>query len=132
MTDLPDWLRKLADAVGERMVPVDDATPLGCHTAFAEGVWEVTMFSDRTEIVGGADDGATRPTRFFLDLTTLAECFDEVERFSWQPVSIGQADDLGPHVAVEGRVGGHTVWLRVLADAPRHFGTGRFAGLYDE
>ena len=130
--DLPDWLKRLADEVAGRVVPVDDPAPFGCHTNFAEGVWEITVFSDRTEVIGGAEDGKSRPTRFFLDMTTLGECFERVDRLAWQPVAIGQNDDIGPHIAVEGVVEGHTVWLRVLADMPRHFGSGRFAGLYDD
>lgn len=129
--DPPDWLLELADAVCRRIVPVDTPTPIGCHTKFVDGVWEMTVFTDRTEEFGGAHDGRTRATRFFLDLTGLTACFDRVERFAWQPVSIDETDDLGPHVAVEGVIAGHPVWLRVLSDTPRYFDAGRYADLYE-
>lgn len=134
MDDVPDWLRDLAGAVCDRLVPAlggSEPVPIACHTNFAEGVWEVTVFLDRTEIRGGAADGAAADTPFFLDLRGLADAFETVDRFAWQPVAIGEADDLGPHVALEGQIEGHTVWLRVLSTVPRMFGEGRFSALYD-
>ena len=134
MTDIPEWLRSFAEAVCDRVLPALPGGPepeIACHCTFAEGVWELTLFLDRTEVVGGAADGAARTTPYFLDLHGLDGAFDAVERFAWQPVRLGEADDLGPHVAVEGAVGDHTVWLRFLSDVPRQFGGGRFSALYE-
>ena len=65
-----------------------------------------------------------------MDLSGLESLFTEVESFSWQAHSLGEGDDLGPHLAVEGLVGKHRLWLRIVADAPPQFEPGRVANVY--
>jgi len=127
MVATPDWLTELADRVVDQLHALDTLGPIGCHFCLHEDVWEVTLFAGTTEIVGGRRDGARQGTRFSLDLKSVVELFDEVDALGWQSHSFGEShgDDLGPHVSVEGRYQGQSVWLRILASAPAQFAPAR-------
>src|SRR5687768_15607754 len=119
MSAPPLWLSRLADEVGQTIVPADWLSPLGCHYHRAGEIWEVTLFASLTEVIGGDKDGAIVRSRFSVDLIRLYAIFTEVDTFHWQALPLGAQDELGPHVAVEGRYGAERVWLRVLARPPR-------------
>lgn len=125
-------MQSLADEVGSYIRPVDVLAPLGCHYCEIDGVWEITLFASQTEIVGGPKDGGMRPSRFHVELIGLAAIFDEVESAYWQAQQLGENDDLGPHVGVEGVYAGHRVWLRIPAVAPSRFPAGRHAVVQPE
>lgn len=127
MTQPPEWLAELADAVAEAIIGVAEPAPLGCHYFYDEprDQWEVTLFPAATEVVGGRFDGRVTPSPFALDLARLSWALDVVERFHWQTHPLGPDDDLGPHVSLEGSHGGHSVWVRILAEAPEQFPIGR-------
>ena len=88
------------------------------------------MFVSGTEYVGGALDGQFALAQFMLDLGDVLEAFDSISSCYWQAQPMGEDDDLGPHVGVEGVVEGHSVWLRVTASPPRQFDAGRVVNVY--
>lgn len=118
----PDvWLQALTDSVAQSIALIDDFAPFGCHFFFAEGVWEITLFAESSEVVGGPKDGAIRKSRFGVHITEVLALFEKVKSCTWQAQSMGEDDDLGPHLAIEGIYEGREVWLRVLAEPPAHF-----------
>ncbi|HUQ68862.1 MAG TPA: hypothetical protein VM165_05025 [Planctomycetaceae bacterium] len=127
MSNTPDWMRDFADAVASHLQPVDVMSPLGCHLHRSVEAWEVTVFASSTEVVGGSRDGESRASRFHVDVLGVCQLFDELDGLSWQTHRLGQGDDLGPHIAIEGRVQGEPVWLRIPATAPKPFSPGRLA-----
>jgi hypothetical protein len=130
-TPPPKWIQELADAVALQLIPADSLAPIGCHFCPVEGgVWEVALFIASTEIVGGSQDGKLRYSRFHLDLQAVCRQFAQVEEVSWQAHPLGDNDELGPHVAIEGRYGNCNVRLRILAFPPDQFPAGRRAVTY--
>ncbi|RMG42100.1 MAG: hypothetical protein D6725_00180 [Planctomycetota bacterium] len=124
MDVIPGWLKELTDAViGGVRAADEDAIRVDCHVYYNPFYeqWEVTLFLEETEVLGGERDGAIVPTPFSLDLTELMAVFDEVQHFHWQAQRAGEDDDLGPHVAVEGLYAGNNVWLRFLASPPQAY-----------
>jgi hypothetical protein len=133
MTTPPLWIEETANRVAELFHSEDPLAPLGCHYYLDEDsdVWEVTLFVSHTETLGGEFDGKLTRGRFSVDLGGLASLFSQIERFSWQAVSMGEGDELGPHLSLEGRVGGENLWLRIASEPPQQFEAGRIADVYD-
>lgn len=133
MTRPPAWLAETANRVATQLHGEQDLAPVGCHYYHDKScdLWEVTIFVSRTETVGGELDGKLTPSRFSVDLAGLESLFSRVDCFSWQAVSMGEGDDLGPHLALEGLVGEHKLWLRIVADPPQPFEAGRTADVYN-
>ncbi len=128
MASPPEWIQELANRVAALMTPYGLPAPVACHFFHAhvpKNQWEVTLFTAKTETVGGSFDGGCTSTPMALDLEKLVGLFDEVESYHWQSLRLGQEDELGPHVSIEGYYEGHYVWLRVLSEAPERFGCGR-------
>lgn len=132
MAEPPAWIVELADAITPHIYGEDCLAPLGCHFHHHQGVWEISLFVSSTEIVGGPLDGARQPSRFRADLKGALTVFDYIDRFHWQAQSLGDDDDLGAHVTLEGQFRGHYVWLRLLASAPAQYQPGRFAHVYTD
>lgn len=132
MTRPPAWLAETVNRVATQFHSDDDLAPIGCHYYHDRtcDLWEVTLFVSRTETLGGERDGKLTTSRFSLDLTGLESLFTEVNSFSWQANSLGEGDELGPHLAIEGFVGPHRLWLRIVADPPPQFEPGRVADVY--
>jgi hypothetical protein len=129
----PEWLRELAGALAEHLVAAALPAPLGAHvqhTTDAEapqGVWELSIFYGKTDVVGGPQDGLQTDTPFWLDLAGVLKAFNRLDAIFWQSASLGPNDDLGPHVAIEGEYRGQAVRVRVLAAAPPQFPAARSA-----
>ena len=119
------WLQELADAVAEQLIPLKNAFPIGCHCCEVDGRWELSLFASSTEIVGGVHDGKCQPSVFAMNLMSILLHFDEVESVQWQNQPVDRKDELGAHVAIDGRIDGNAVSLRVLAKAPRRFACGQ-------
>jgi hypothetical protein len=133
MTRPPTWLEETTNRVAAQFRSADSLAPSGCHFYHDElrDLWEVTIFVSRTETLGGEFDGKLTNSRFSVDLMGLEAILSEVHCFSWQAVSMGEEDDLGPHLALEGLVGEHKIWLRIVGHPPRQFEAGRIADVYD-
>lgn len=126
-TPPPAWLQTFANDVAARIVPVDLLPPLGCHFAYVEPQWEVTLFAASTEVVGGQRDGELRPARFACNVKAVLGLFDAIETIHWQTMMVSADDELGAHISIEGLYEGRSVWLRILARPPRRFEAGRLA-----
>lgn len=126
-----DWLATLANELALRIHPVDPLAPLGCHYTFHAGCWEITLFVSTTEVVGGECDGEAFASAFQFDLAGIEFLFERVTSLGWQPIDLGDGDDLGPHIAIEGVRDGHSVWVRVTACPPAGFQPGRVFNLLD-
>lgn len=131
MSEHPQWLSEFADKIAVCLQPLEKMPPVGCHFAYHGGTWEVSLFVSPTEVVGGQFDGERYPGLFVLDLIDVLQVFDVVESAGWQPQPINEQDELCNHVSVEGYVGGHRVWLRILADSPERYAPGRYLNVAD-
>ncbi len=129
MSSAPRWLATLAQRLANEIVPIGAEPEFGCHYCFAEGQWEVTLFVGPVEIVGGPRDGERIDTPFFLSLLNVPSLFDDVREMAWQGTSLGEQDDVGPHIAIEAVYEGHPVWVRIAASAPAPFVPAHAAGL---
>lgn len=129
MVSPPDWLSRLANAVTANFRSYDTLSPIGCHFQQVHDLWEVTLFASRTEIVGGPQDGSTSNASFSVDIRSLMDVFNTIETVSWQSQPLGQRDELGSHIAIEGTYDDNQVWLRITAEAPERFGVGRRANV---
>jgi len=127
----PKWLSVFANRLATTVDSYELLAPLACHYQEVDGTWEVSLFCGGTEIIGGEYDGEMRCSRFFLDLLDAMQLFDHLECVTWQAQPMGERDDLGPHVSIQGKIGEHPVWLRILAQAPEQFSPGRKAIVYE-
>ena len=127
----PLWLVRFANLVTRAFHSAEQLPPVGCHFHRNEeegdlsAEWEVTLFTSSTEVFGGALDGSCSAARFMLDLKVLIEAFDAIESLYWQAQTMADDDEVGPHVGVEGSFEGHAVWLRITAEPPSQFESGR-------
>ena len=127
MNEPPEWISQLADDVSAQLLAVDVLSPVACHFHRAEDEWEITLFASHTEVLGGPLDGLLKSSRFHFDIRPVLDLFDVVDSIYWQAQSLGDGDDLGPHLGIEGLYQGEQVWLRVLASPPQQFPPGRRA-----
>ncbi len=129
----PVWLMNLANNVAAHVISFDSPGPIGCHYHFNEEAdqWEVTLFIGETEVVGGVHDGTTVASRFTLDVHRVCKLFSQVDECFWQALTADtEDDDLGAHLSVVGKHNDHSIWLRVLANAPQSVEPGREARPY--
>lgn len=113
------------------MHPTEVMSPVGCHYHLAEDVWEVTIFASKTEVIGGEQDGLRFPSRFVLDVGALIGLFSDVDEVRWQNLAQAVDDELGAHLAIEGIHRGMRMVLRITAEAPDRFDSGRLANVYE-
>ncbi len=123
MSQPPAWLNGLANAAAQAMEPLNSKplAPLACHYTSFEKVWEITLFREATEVVGGPEDGSVKQSPIGVRICEILDLFQSVNSCNWQAHSHGDEDDLGPHLSVDGSYKGRRVWLRILAQAPRRF-----------
>ena len=128
MIPLPDWLAKLANQIAAHLEPLgtmEPMGPIGCHYHLGPAGWEVTVFTASTEVVGGPHDGRTFGEVFEVDLKMLMSLFSSVTSVRWQSQSLGDEDELGAHLSIEGLYGEEPVCVRIPAVSPGRFGPGR-------
>ena len=129
----PCWLGRLANLGARAFHSTDRLAPVGCHFHRHDESdtpeWEITLFVSSTEVYGGELDGQRAVSRFMLDMRELMEAFDVIESCYWQAQTMADDDELGPHVGVEGLFEGHAVWLRITAEPPSQFQSGRMVDL---
>ncbi len=123
MSDVPEWLSPLVEAVAEAMTAHNVPGPLGLRYREEEGAWEVLLYLLPVELVGGAQDGGVVSPGFELDLERVRSAFSRVDALSWNAHPADPEHD-APYVSLEGELGGRQVWLRVLAFAPEDEGPG--------
>jgi hypothetical protein len=127
MSEPAAWLQTFADSVARAIALAGSGTSFGCHFCRAEGIWEVTLFAEAVEVLGGPKDGSIRKAAFGVHISEILDLFQNVSSCSWQSQSMGEEDDLGSHFSVEGIYKGRSVWLRILAEPPEHFPVRRVA-----
>ena len=127
MPNPPEWISSLANSVATCLEPIEPMPPLGCHYHQCETAWEISIFPSQTEIVGGPDDGHQTAPRFQVDILAVANHFTEVHAMTWQSKSVGDEDQLGCHLSIEGIHSGESVSIRILKAAPDCFDPGRKA-----
>lgn len=133
MTCPPDWLEDLANVLAAEFQTLTLPAPVGCHYFYnaEDELWEVTLFTGATEIVGGRNDGARSQGKFGVDLVRLSSVFSRIDALYWQASSLGPDDELGPHISIEGAYEDQPVWVRLLARAPRRFAAGRLLKVHE-
>jgi hypothetical protein len=101
--------------------------PVGCHYFHDEerDVWEVTLFISRTEILGGPGDGRVVLAGLQIDIAVVTAAFDSPPAVYWQAERVHDDDELGSHLSFEGMARRHSVWLRILQQAPEWTAAGR-------
>ena len=115
------WLKVLVDVVAKAIEPLGPSAALGCHFVQIDGIWEVTLFAESVEVLGGPEDGTVKQSRFAVRIGEVLDVFQSITECNWQAHSAGAGDDLGAHLAVEGIYKGRQVWLRIPAQAPERF-----------
>ena len=130
MESHPAWIQSLADQITPGITPLGIPSPIGCHTFFDDtnDVWEISLFTSETEILGGEKDGIKFHSNFVLNINSLLHVFDEIENIEWQALTTGEEDQLGSHLSVEGTFQTHSVWLRILSNPPEACDVGQ---IYD-
>lgn len=118
MSEAPQWLTSLVDAVGNCMEVHCAAGPLAFRWGSEDDFWEVMVYCAPGEAVGGAEDGAVLVPGFSLDVSELMSIFEELRDSHWQSHSFGPHGHKGSHISIEGVFQGHHVYLQVLAEAP--------------
>ncbi|MCH2213176.1 MAG: hypothetical protein MK110_17865 [Fuerstiella sp.] len=123
---VPEWLSWFANTAGSAILDTDLHAPIACHYYQNEyNEWEVTLFVSDTEVVGGSRDGTRLPCPVQLDVLRVMELFDQMPKTHWQSGGVPEDEEFDQNLSFEGRVRGHYVWLRMLAQAPKQAGPGR-------
>lgn len=127
MAEPPKWIEEFADQVAQLLTPVDLLGPVGCHYAYADDCWEITLFVSSTEVVGGELDGKMNSSRFTVDLLQVCALFTQLSEVFWQNEKIHMLDELGCHLELNGLVETEPVSLRICSKIPGRFRHGRIA-----
>lgn len=119
---VPDWLLSFVHDMADRFEPFSGVARPGYECRQSGERWEVSVFLGKTELVGGARDGAAVPVNFRFDLHGLIDAFDEVSSFQWNafPDCCACQDgvlDLS-FISAEGTVGGESVNVQIHAGPP--------------
>ncbi len=122
----PAWIEEFTSLVGSGMSSLCTPSALGCHYFFDEenASWEITLFTGRTEVLGGAHDGLIVPTSTDIDVKHIAAIFSDLAELKWHSESQNNSS-LGPFLSFVGEVGKQRVVLRILQDAPDWAGPGQ-------
>ncbi|MDA0591392.1 MAG: hypothetical protein O2820_25425 [Planctomycetota bacterium] len=114
----PEWLSQFVDRVLASSAQLGMESGTGCHVyRNTDGEWEVTLFSDE-EPTGRMPGLNQIPPALSVDIFELVRVFDELSSCRWQSAPAAWDDDLGVHLAVEGKFEGHAIWLRIVSQMP--------------
>lgn len=132
MSSPPRWLAEMANEITANLHATDLLSPLGCHYHhdLDADQWEVSLFASTTHVIGGSLDGLKKRSGFFVDLRCVVQSFSEVRSCNWQSGPMGDRDEVGAHVAIDGDYDGRKIWLRILSSPPESIEHGREARVY--
>lgn len=121
MATTPEWLVEFVDRVAAEALSLKSQGDLSCHlfrnSSRAGDEWEVTLFPDASEMAGQVR--FSWQFVFSIDVAGILSQFTTVSSCRWQTESVGDDDDLGAHLSIEGSSAGHAIWLRILSVQPR-------------
>lgn len=119
---IPEWLQSFVHDVAGRFEPFSGVARAGYECTQSDGGWDVSIFLGKTELVGGALDGAAIPVNFRFDLQGMMSAFDDVGSVQWNafPDCCAYEDDVLDlsFVSAEGQVGGNRVHIQIHAGPP--------------
>jgi hypothetical protein len=120
----PAWVTKFIDEIAECFDPHTDVGRVGFECRPVEDVWTVTLYLGRTEIVGGPDDGVSRPASFHFDVAAALKNYEVVDRLQWtaRPDAATVADADGSLLTIDGLVEGQRLRLTVTSLPPQTAG----------
>ena len=132
MSSPPRWLAEMANEITANLHGTDLLAPLGCHYHHNQRAdqWEITLFASTTHVIGGSFDGLKTTSGFFLDLQQVIAVFSDLRSCNWQSGSMGDDDEAGAHIAIDGDYEGRKIWLRILSAPPQSLEHGREARVY--
>lgn len=110
-TPEPRWVSELVLAVRESADSNDSLSPLGAHLQKTEGGWDVIVFPEWVELVGGPADGAVVSLGFTIDVRRLQLFFDRIDSIGWSARGCFVEE---PSLMVKGVRDGIEICLRVL------------------
>lgn len=137
----PRWVTDFINETAELFEPIRGLGRVGFDCQLAEDCWVVAMYLGSTEIVGGKDDGQSRPTDFQFDLLELIGRFTEIDHFRWSAFPSGSEDadrsasqvdrsasQVDSHfrscIAIEGRIEENSFCVQLFSEPPRDVGPG--------
>ncbi|HEX6986116.1 MAG TPA: hypothetical protein VF170_12115 [Planctomycetaceae bacterium] len=127
----PDWLTAVIDAAADLFDPSDGLGRVGFDCRPTEAGWVAVLYLGGEELVGGAEDGRTRPADFRFDALGVTKLFDAVTELAFDAFpSLATPDETDPTAAagvrltVRGTVSGHPLTLHVHAVPPETAGPG--------
>jgi hypothetical protein len=89
---------------------------LGVRFGEEEGFWEIQVYAEPIELVGGAADGAIVSPGFSVDVRQIESLFERVDAVYWNTHGFHGSEP--PFLSIEGVYAGVEMWLRVSAAAP--------------
>lgn len=112
----PEWLSNLVEGVTSAVEADSVMGPLGVRFFEEDGFWEILMYPEPIELVGGAADGAVVLPGMSVDVRQIESLFDRVDAVHWDTNGFHGSEP--PFLSVEGAFAGVELWLRFSAEAP--------------
>ena len=125
----PAWLVEFIDSAAEWFNPLAGVGRVGFDALPVDGRWEVALYLGSTEVVGGPQDGESRPAAFSFDLRGLMRSFSRIDQLSWTaepgpPGVDGAPGRIEARVTIAGLVGEQPVVLQICSLPPQEAGPG--------
>jgi hypothetical protein len=121
----PAWVTRFIDEIADCFDPHNEVGRVGFECRPDDNVWTVTLYLGRTEIIGGPEDGVSRPTCFHFDVAAALKRYEAVQQLQWtarpQPWGDGAGAD-GSQLTIQGLVSGQPLRLVVMSTPPEDAG----------
>ncbi|HUQ69615.1 MAG TPA: hypothetical protein VM165_08835, partial [Planctomycetaceae bacterium] len=115
-TPEPDWLGDFVEGVSNAVEVSNGIGRLGVRFGEEDGFWEIHLYPEPIELVGGAIDGTVVTPGIAVDVRQIEALFDHVDAVHWDTDGFNGTEP--PFLSVEGSYSGVTIWLRLSAEAP--------------
>ena len=120
----PAWLLSLVDTVADIFEPCTGVARVGFDCQAGPDRWEIALYLGKTELVGGAVDGAAEFVNFRFNVLDLLNQFSRVERCAWHALPQPCSHDQSSFLVCEGIWQEHPVCLQFFALPPESAGPG--------
>lgn len=119
----PEWIDEIIDDIG---VGIDSGVMPYAYDAwgpegdeeYSDDPWVIHFYPTLSEVVGGAHDGSVVYPGITVDMTTIQECFEDIEYMTWCTKPIGEPRYHGSALEVMGWYEGHPVLLKIFEQPP--------------